>query len=819
MEKYLYKPAIAVFLVSMVTLIVELTLARLFDVLLNTNISYLVLTCVVFSLGLSGVYVAIKPMSDVSAIAARLRVFLFLYAVSLLISIWVINTLPFDLERVGEEPVRQILCFGGLFLVLIVPFVFAGMVFSYLFSAYARHIQLLYCFDLVGAAIGSIAIIPLLPHLGPGGILILSGALMLLCTTLFLRSKRNQLLGCLLAAIVGVSGIVGGDDWFAFRYHYDKRDVLTDIAAGKLEFSTWDPISKIDVIARDSHIKHIAYDGGSQSSHFFQFDGDYSALRDRVLQEGETGKNFWGVMELGSHYLLRDTGQEVLVIGAAGGKETKAALMYGASRVDAVELVGTVIDLGKNQYADFIGQVYNNPKVNAITGEGRSYLRGSDKKYDIIQIFSNHTSSSIASGTGALSTTYLQTVEAYKEYFTHLTQGGILHINHHIYPRMVVTAAQAWKELDRSDFGRHVLVYSFSDTTLPTMLIKNLPWTEAEVGTMDDLYLNTYEGVHRRYKKVENPLQPGKGFLAAEFYEGDLPKAMQEAIPYHVGITTDDRPYFNQLRKSISILTVDPEKYVNESIAGILNSQLRKGIVPMDLIHLMILPLYAVVIIILVIWLPMRFSQVGREAWPHKFSTLLYFSCLGFGFILIEVVLIQIFMKLVGSPLYTYSVVLFGMLFGAGVGSFSSDRLGISPSRRWYVPFIGIFISILVFLLAKDVIFEMFLSDTLVVRVFIALMMILPMGFFMGMPFPVGILSIKNLPKGAVAWAWAINGIFTVVGGYSAIIISLFAGFTYALLVGGLAYVVAFFSSRVFVQCYDSSAMLSPNDIGLKVDP
>lgn len=794
MHKELAKASTAAFLVAMVTLMVELILTRLFDVLLTTNISYLVITCIVFSLGLSGVYVAIRPIQDIFVVFSRLRYLLMIYAVSILASIYFINVLPFDLDKVAEQPALQFFSFGGLFLLLIVPFVFAGMVFSYLFSAYARHIQTLYFFDLVGAAIGCVAIVPLLPHIGPGGILVLSGALMMLCGSLFLQGKVAQRTGYALALVVAICGVIGGDDWFSFRYHTDKRNVLSDIEAGKREYGLWDPVSRIDVLGIADHQKHLAYDGGNQSSHFYRFNGDFEELRQKLMDNVQL--HFWGLGELGSHYLKRDTGHQALIIGAAGSKETKAALMFGASRVYAVELVGTVITLGKTTYADFIGNVYNNPKVNTVVGEGRSYLRSNDKKYDVIQMFSNHTSSSIASGTGALATNYLQTVEAYKEYFSHLNDDGILHINHHIYQRMVVTAAQAWKEMGRIDFARHVLVYKHDDPNLPTMFIKMSPWTQGEVQELDEFYLASKVGQRRNYRKVEDPLHPGEGFLSPAFFEGELPQSLQDTIPYRISVTTDDRPYFNQLRKSMGELSLDEDRFVEESIVNVLNSQLRKKLVPMDLIHLILLPIYAILVAALVIGLPMRFSRIGREQWSSKLPTLTYFSCLGFGFILIEIVLIQVFMKLIGSPLHTYSAVLFGMLLGAGVGSFASGRIGISPLQRWWLPFVGILVSMAVFVLVKDQVITASLSAPLVVRIAISLSIILPIAFFMGMPFPVGVLSIERLGGGAVAWAWALNGVFTVVGGFAAIVISLFAGFTTALVVGCMAYALAYFALR-----------------------
>ena len=187
---------------------------------------------------------------------------------------------------------------------------------------------------------------------------------------------------------------------------------------GMIEYTIWDPISKIDVMYdAENHgwFRYIAYDGGTQTSTFYDFDGDFQYLRDHIAEE--IGTQFWQRGVLASHYLKRDTNQKVLVIGSAGGQEIKAALTYGASHVDGIEMVGAVVELGKTKYAQYIGDLFHNPKVNVQVGEGRSYLRASREKYDIIQIFSNHTSSSIASGTGAMSTTYLQTADAYQRVF------------------------------------------------------------------------------------------------------------------------------------------------------------------------------------------------------------------------------------------------------------------------------------------------------------------------------------------------------------------------------------------------------------------
>jgi predicted membrane-bound spermidine synthase len=172
-------------------------------------------------------------------------------------------------------------------------------------------------------------------------------------------------------------------------------------------------------------------------------------------------------------------------------------------------------------------------------------------------------------------------------------------------------------------------------------------------------------------------------------------------------------------------------------------------------------------------------------------TTLIYFSCLGAGFIIYELVFIQIFMKLIGFPLYTYSTIVFILLFSAGTGSFFSPKIGVSPTNKWLLPFVGIIISSLIILLSHDFLFNIFLSSSLLIRIFVSTLLIFPLGFFLGMPFPLGIKTLENQPKGAIAWAWGMNGLFTVVGGLLSALLSIFIGFKITILIAIVFYIIA----------------------------
>jgi spermidine synthase len=789
--------------VSMAGLMTELLLMRVFDVILSPNMAYLIITCAMFAIGLSGIFVTLRPLAGVATARPRLALVAIALAGAALALLPLLNLLPFDFDRISDQPVRQTLAFLAMYLGLILPFFLVGLVFATVFSVHAHRIRRLYFWDLAGAATGAALVVPLVDDIGPGGLLFLSAALALLGSAAFALHRGWSRVAPVLALILVAVPLLHAPRYLDFRVHANKRGLTTAATLGQIEFTRWDPVSKIDVIpepdATDAEgrllrgtRKHVAYDGGSQSTMIYPFDGDFSRLRAELTDS--LRRHFWQRGVVASHYLRRDSGRRVLIIGSAGGQETKAALLFGAGEVDAVEMVGAVVDLVRDRYAEYGGRLFSDPRVRVHVGEGRSFLRSGRHTYDIIQVFSNHTSSSIASGAGSMAPTYLQTVEAYREYFGHLTGDGILHINHHFYPRMITTAAAAWRSLGRDDFARHVVVYAqMRPNFLPTLLIKMSPWTQTELDELHD-WFEGWEGPVG-YHRVEDPLDPDRRFLPDAVYSGDARalRPIAERADYWLSPSTDDRPFFNFLRRRLGRLSADPARLTNESTAMFLNSQLR-GFVPMDVIHLVVTSIVALFFALVFVLVPLHWAEAGRAPWPAKAGTLLYFSCLGAGFILLELVLINVFQHFVGSPLHTYTTVLFTMLLAAGVGSASSGRLAVSPESRWRLPFLGVIGYGSLLILAHRPLFDALIGFPTPARIAMAGAVLFPLGFFLGMPFPLGILAIEGRPRGAVAWAWGMNGLFTVVGGVLSGILSLLVGLraTLWLAIGlyGVAWVV-----------------------------
>lgn len=782
---------IAVFLMALTSLATEVLLTRIFDVLLWHNLSFMVISCAVFGLGLGGLRDVVAPPSRSGLDNNGLHRVALAFAVSVWAIPVLLNAIPFSVDRAAREPIAQLGWFLLLYLVVLAPFFFMGWCVCRIFSLAPRNIQRLYSVDLAGAALGTLVLFPLLQPVGPERLLLCGALVSVVAAILLAPTVRSARAAAAIGLFLAVTPTLLGGRYLTLSLHDDKRETRSEVADGRLEVSTWDPLSQIAVLdapARtdapaDRGRKHVSYDGGSQTSNFFPFDGDFAGLRNDLPRQ--LMFQFWRRGVLAAHYLRRDTGYRALIIGSAGGQETKAALMYGAKEIDAVEMVGTLVRLASGRYAGYIGRLFEQPGVALHVAEGRSFLRASEKRYDVIQIFSNYTTSSIADGSGALTPAYLVTTDAFAEYFAHLTPDGILQINHLFYPRIIATAAAAWQAEGRGEFRPHVAVLHYADEPdfLPTILVKMAPWTPAQLADLQAFF--AFPAVREaRYRLVENPLDPAASFLPDTFYSGRAGAAGRDATPYDVRPATDDRPFLRMLRRSARPLHPDPRTGVDVTTAFALNSRLYKGWLPKDWLHLIGAAAASLFYGLIFVLVPMTCSNAGRARGARPAAVLVYFSILGFAFMTFELVFIQVFTKLIGYPLYALATVITVMLIAAALGSLSSRRIAGADGRRWRGVFVGLLASGLIMWLLYPGVSSRLMTAPLPLRIAATAALIGPLAFFMGMPFPLGLLELANRPRGAVAWAWSMNGLFTTIGGITSALLSLWFGFRVTLLIG-----------------------------------
>jgi hypothetical protein len=142
-----------VLLIALSTLMLELMLTRVFDVVLAPNLAYFVVTSAVFAFGLAGIFATLHPIAPEEDITNFLVWRSIGFAVVTALLIPLINYLPLDYMQLGKHAIRTILSFLTLYLALVLPFFLGGSVLIAIFSKYAARIQRLYFWDLMGAGV------------------------------------------------------------------------------------------------------------------------------------------------------------------------------------------------------------------------------------------------------------------------------------------------------------------------------------------------------------------------------------------------------------------------------------------------------------------------------------------------------------------------------------------------------------------------------------------------------------------------------------------------------------------------------------------
>ena len=175
-----------------------------------------------------------------------------------------------------------------------------------------------------------------------------------------------------------------------------------------------------------------------------------------------------------------------------------------------------------------------------------------------------------------------------------------------------------------------------------------------------------------------------------------------------------------------------------------------------------------------------------------KLLTVVYFACLGAGYIMVEVGLIAHFVMALGNPTISASVLITGMLVFSGLGALTSERA--LPHMRTVMPVLFVAVAALL------IFYGLFLGRALdaigaipyAARLVCCFLLIAPPAFLMGFPMPVAMTTLGRLGKEHMfVWAWGVNGCFSVIGAAAAPVIATNFGLAAVIEVAGLAYLLA----------------------------
>ena len=492
--KIKWNEAFAIFLVSAGTLLFQITLTKIYEFSLWGNYAYLVISTAMFGLGFSGVVLTRWPGLLKKKEHLFLPIITFLCGITLLTAFFGINTIPIHLPTAPEGLGVEIRNVAAVFLIVAIPYFFFGLLISYILDHKAQVAGFYYGADLIGAGVGCFLLMFLIPRWEPQGLVFFSFMLVMLATVMFiyqingaLLKKRLCMALFLFMAVISIPLADHAKNWVTLRLHVAKRNFRNEYNAGVLEKSGWSALSRVDIAPFMEGSKRVWINGGINESSIFQFDGDFERLR---AGKEENIRHAQDIVHYQVYPYLIKTDPVVCMIGTSGGSDAMNAFRYGARKVVGVEMDPLICKFVTEDYKDFAGGLFTDGDYSEqVIDEGRSYLKRSDRKFDIIQIVNNYTPIAFHNGALNLSESYLMTVESFKDFYESLNDDGVLCINQHGAIRMLTTAIEMFKRMGipREQYAQQIMVLRSPRLECWAFMMKKSPFTVEEVTTMREL--------------------------------------------------------------------------------------------------------------------------------------------------------------------------------------------------------------------------------------------------------------------------------------------------------------------------------------------
>jgi hypothetical protein len=732
---------------SCAVLLFEVLMTRILSVTLSYHFAFLTISLAMLGLAAPGVWFSLTP-------PRRSTLFIALYASAVALPGAVLAVVHLG------APQRGNLLFW--IAVILVPMLTLGTsICVLLLQARGSQIARMYAADLAGAAAGALAAVPLLHGLSTPCVVAGLGVLPVLAA--ILAGSRRHLVSLVYAAAL-VSSVVWGAPYrlrYA-RFYVEEHPPL---------YEKWTATARITIFDR-MNVRFLgwgmgAHYHGQPSVEHLWLDQDGSAGTPILAHEpGRPYPEHLSYDVVSAAYPIASP-RRACIIGGGGGRDILKALQGGAKEVEVVEINPYTVDAVSRVFSAYSGDPYHLPGVHAFVGEGRNHFSRSHTPCDVIEISQIDTFAASAAGAYALTENSLYTIEAIRMFWSHLSERGVLSVSRWVagpaWPesvRLVLLEVEALAQEGVIEPRNHMVVLAAGSTA--NVLLFRKPVTPPQLELAE--HVASDKGF-----AILWPVAPGRTGVSELTRALAYGPADMTRRGYDVSPPTDDRPFFfqslNILSGSSRLAEVGTEREQSVTL-------LRRlvGILAGLAFVLVLLPLAA---------------RGALPRGPHLGRNTLFFSCLGFGFMFVEIPLLQRLAVYLGHPSYSTTVVLGSLLVGAGFGAWLAGR--IAESRHRLVGFlVPLVVGAIVFLLLW--LADRTIGQSFAVRATISVTALTLAGAMMGMPFPLGMAKFDDRDR---SWYWAINGATSVLASVLALVIALLAGFAVVLGCAVVSYLAA----------------------------
>ncbi len=727
---------LGIFLITASGLMFEIGLTRIFSATIWYHFAFVAISVALLGWGLGG-FVLHLARDRFAFTRDRSALLTFFYGFSIPLALWLIVRSPFHPDRLSFY-----------FAVSLLPFLLAGIALSMLFAIERHNAGRLYFADLLGASLGALAVTFVLSWLGGENAVLLMAIAPLLASAALSRRLLVPA-GVSAAAILVALGVNERTGLFLIRSAPTKGLYrhMASAPGSRIALTGWNAYSRIDAVTgiEPGQLARLYIDSDAWTN-VLPWDGHVESL-------GRLREWYRAIP-----FRMAPHGARSLIIGPGGGSDVLVALAAGSERVTAVEMNPLMLRFAR-QFGARAGHLYDHPQVETVLSEGRTYIRRSDRRFDVILLGFVDSWAAVASGGLSLSENHLYTVEAFRAYYDHLTPEGnlaILRWDVDI-PRLVSNAVAM---LGSREAGRRVIVLlerrtgDHEDPPQMIFMLKKGPFTPTEAARLlafPEVLPVIVPGHH-----VEEPY--ASLFFGKLHFDDYVAQA-----DTRVDAVYDDRPFFFARQKPWG-----------------LPPSMQRGF------QQILVPILVLCLVLLALG-----KQKGEASRPYA-ASVLYFASLGVGFIAVELSLLQHLTLLLGHPIFTLSILLFTLLASGGLGSAFGWRRRVG---RVCLAVAGLAVA---YALSLPRIVPALLHLPLPARIAVAITLAAPLGFLMGMPFPRGLAATGQGPFPAPPFYWGLNGIFSVVGSMATMVSAVILGFTWAMLGGAGFYFLAALASGTF---------------------
>jgi len=674
-------------------------------------------------------------------------------------------------------------------LILFLPFFFAGLSIGMIFTRHVKKIGYLYAFNLGGSGLGGFAVLLLFHLLAPSRAALIIAFFPLTSSFLYMRNTAEKKIQTTLI-ISGVLLLI-----FLFIPLQPKVSQFKSISRvlqmpeSVCNYKKPSPYGILQIV----HSPYIRYAPGISLKYDKAFpvypvlytNGEWTGPMTEMSPNNFEYHLNWSTLDL--PYKIRNA-EKILIPDGGTGEFIVHALSNYPKKVTVTEankgILTAMDDYLKNK------SVYNHPLVELKYPDSYTYLLSAKEKYDLIQLPIADSFGGSA-GIYALKERFYLTTEAFNSMWDLLNSDGMITISTWMdypsrYPlRILATLKDILDSKGIRDYDKHIT--AIKNWNMITFLLTKAPLTDNEVNTIREFCREMnfdpviLPGLNTEERTEYHALQDNDLFNYIDAILGDSPESFYRDYDFNIKPVTENKPYFSQFIRLTKLSRLN-EFFTAQSLPFI----------ELGYIVLFLTLFLVSVLAIILIFFPLIFRGICGKS---KVWTFIHFSGLGLGFMFVEIVLIQRFILYLGNPLYAASAVISGILIFSGIGSYISSG---TPADKQHI--IRASLNVLIFITLYGIFLTPILKSTInfpvPVKLLFSIIVLAPISFFMGKPFPLGLRFLDSHNPQIIPWAWGINGCMSVISSVLAAILAVETGFTGVMIIAGIMYLGVILNSE-----------------------